>query len=54
MPIIFERKVFEAGDSLRLNLPGPIAKALKIRKGDLVLIWLNDNQIIIERKAKKP
>jgi hypothetical protein len=33
IPIEFERKVFVAGGSLRVNLPAPITKALNIKDG---------------------
>jgi bifunctional DNA-binding transcriptional regulator/antitoxin component of YhaV-PrlF toxin-antitoxin module len=52
MPIEFERKVFTAGGSLRINLPSPITSTLKIQEGDSLVIWLNDSQIVME-KAKK-
>lgn len=52
MPIMFERKVFLSGRSLRVNIPEEIAKALQISEGDMLLITTNDHQIVIE-KAKK-
>lgn len=45
-------KIFTAGGSLRVNLPSPFTKALNIKKGDLVIITLNDSQIIIEKTKK--
>ncbi len=52
MPVEFERKVFVAGGSLRVNLPAPITKALKIENGDTLLITTNDHQIVIEKTKK--
>jgi len=52
MPITFERTLFSAGGSLRVNVPGPILKALDLKAGDTVRISLNDSQMILE-KAKK-
>jgi len=52
MPIVFERTLFPAGGSLRVNIPGPILKALDLKAGDKVTISLNDHQMILE-KAKK-
>jgi hypothetical protein len=52
MPITFERVLFPAGGSLRVNIPGPILKALDLKAGDLVSISLNDHQMVLE-KAKK-
>ena len=52
MPIMFERKVFLSGRSLRVNIPEEIAKALQISEGAMLLITTNDHQIVME-KAKK-
>ncbi len=52
MPIVFERKIFATGGSLRVNIPVEIAKALEISDGDTLLISLTDHQILME-KAKK-
>jgi antitoxin component of MazEF toxin-antitoxin module len=52
MPITLERTVFVTGNSLRVNIPGPVAKALDLKAGDKVLIALNDHQMTLE-KAKK-
>jgi antitoxin component of MazEF toxin-antitoxin module len=51
VPIEFERKVFTAGGSLRVNLPAPITKALKIEDGDTLIIGLNDHQIMMSKKG---
>jgi antitoxin component of MazEF toxin-antitoxin module len=53
MPVQFERKIFAAGGSLRVNLPSPFAKALNIKEGDLVIITLNDSQMVLEKARKK-
>jgi antitoxin component of MazEF toxin-antitoxin module len=52
MPVQFERVVFLAGGSLRVNIPTPIAKGLDIKRGDKVVISLNDHQMTLE-KAKR-
>jgi antitoxin component of MazEF toxin-antitoxin module len=52
MPVVFERVLFPAGGSLRVNVPGPFLKALDLKAGDKVSISLNDHQMILE-KAKK-
>jgi antitoxin component of MazEF toxin-antitoxin module len=53
LPVQFERKVFTAGGSLRVNLPSPFTRALDIKEGTLVTVMLNDSQIIIEKARKK-
>ena len=53
MPVQFERKIFTAGGSLRVNLPSPFTKALNIKEGDLVVITLNDSQMVLEKARKR-
>lgn len=53
MPVQFERKIFTAGGSLRVNLPSPFTKALNIKEGDTVTITLNDSQMVIEKARRK-
>jgi antitoxin component of MazEF toxin-antitoxin module len=53
MPVQFERKIFTAGGSLRVNLPSPFTRALNIKEGDTVVITLNDSQTILEKARKK-
>jgi antitoxin component of MazEF toxin-antitoxin module len=53
MPVIFERKIFLSGRSLRVNIPEEIAKALGLKVGDTVAISLTDNQMVVEKARKK-
>jgi antitoxin component of MazEF toxin-antitoxin module len=53
MPVVFERKIFTAGGSLRVNLPSPFTRALNIKEGDVVTITLNDSQIVIEKARRR-
>jgi len=53
MPVTFDRSVFATGGSLRVNIPTPIAKALNLKVRDQVTIWLNDGQIVMEKKKAK-
>jgi hypothetical protein len=48
-PIKFKRKVFESGDSFRVVIPVEIIKALELRNGDDLEIWLNDHQIVMQK-----
>jgi antitoxin component of MazEF toxin-antitoxin module len=52
MPVQFERVVFLAGGSLRVNIPTPIAKALDVKRGDKVLISITDHQMTLEKTKK--
>lgn len=40
------------GNSLRVNIPEPVAKALELKAGDKVAISLNDHQMILEKVKK--
>jgi bifunctional DNA-binding transcriptional regulator/antitoxin component of YhaV-PrlF toxin-antitoxin module len=53
MPVKFERKLFTTGGSVRVNIPSPILEALKLKAGDTITIWINDSQIIMEKKGQK-
>jgi len=49
MPVKFKRAVFKSGDSFRVTIPMPIIKAINIKEKDVLEIWLNDSQIIMEK-----
>jgi len=50
MPIKFELSVMQVGNSLRITVPKEVAKHLKLKKGDLVELWVDNNHIIVEKK----
>jgi len=50
MPIEFEVKVVEVGNSLRVAIPKEILKAVGIEKGDTLLMTTTDSEILL-RKA---
>ncbi len=47
MGVIFKRKVMKSGNSLYVCIPEEIIKQLKIKKGDIVNIELEDKKVII-------
>ncbi len=49
MPIEFEVKVVEVGNSLRIAIPVEILRAMGIQKGDMLLMTTNDSQIVIRK-----
>jgi antitoxin component of MazEF toxin-antitoxin module len=53
MPVVFERKIFLSGRSLRVNVPEEVAKALGLKAGDTVAISLTDSQMVMEKARKK-
>jgi len=52
MPIQFKRRVFATGGSLRVNIPSEITDALKIKKGDTLLIGTSDSYIVMKKRQK--
>jgi antitoxin component of MazEF toxin-antitoxin module len=53
MPVVFERKIFLSGRSLRVNIPEEIVKALALKAGDTVAISLSDSQMLLEKARRK-
>ena len=52
MPVKFRRTVFRTGDSFRITIPMEIIRALDIKSKDVLEIWLNNTQIIMEKPKK--
>jgi len=50
MPVKFEIKVVQVGNSLKVTIPVEIAKHLGIKKGDVVLMWVDNQHVVIEKK----
>lgn len=51
MPVEFEIKVVQVGESLKITIPYEICRALKIKKGDTVRVTTNNGDIMV-KKAK--
>ena len=51
MPIEFEVKVVEVGNSLRIAIPVEILRATGIQKGDTLLMTTTDSEILIRKPA---
>jgi bifunctional DNA-binding transcriptional regulator/antitoxin component of YhaV-PrlF toxin-antitoxin module len=51
LPLRFKRKAFLTGGSLRINIPSEIVDTLEIKPRDVLSIWLNDGQIVMEKIA---
>ena len=49
-PVKFEVSVMQVGGSLRITIPREIANHLDLGKGDMVEVWVDDHNIVIERK----
>ena len=50
MPVKFQVSVMQVGSSLRITVPKEISEYLNLKKGDLVSLWVDDHQIIAEKK----
>jgi AbrB family looped-hinge helix DNA binding protein len=53
MPVKFEISVVLVGKSLKITIPKEIAKHLNLKKGDTVLMWVDNTHIIVEVEKKK-
>jgi AbrB family looped-hinge helix DNA binding protein len=52
MPVKFEISVVLVGKSLKITIPKEIAKHLNLKKGDTVLMWVDNTHIIVEMKDR--
>ena len=52
LPVKFESSVMQVGNSLRITIPQEISKYLDIKKGDILQVWTNNHNILIEKKKK--
>jgi AbrB family looped-hinge helix DNA binding protein len=50
MPVKFEISVVLVGKSLKITIPKEVAAHLKIEKGDMVQLWVDNNHVIVEKK----
>lgn len=53
MPVQFEVKAVQIGNSLKITIPKELVKHLKIMKGDTITLWADDSHIIVEKKKKE-
>jgi putative addiction module antidote len=52
LPVQFEVKAVQVGNSLKITIPKELTKHLKIKKGDTITLWSDDSHIIIEKKKE--
>jgi bifunctional DNA-binding transcriptional regulator/antitoxin component of YhaV-PrlF toxin-antitoxin module len=50
MPVKFEIKVVKVGESLKVTIPIPLSRHLGLKKGDTVMMWANNGNIIMEKE----
>ncbi|MCJ7762694.1 AbrB/MazE/SpoVT family DNA-binding domain-containing protein [Candidatus Bathyarchaeota archaeon] len=51
MPVKFEIKAVQVGNSIKITIPKEMTKHLGIKKGDTVSMWADNSHIIIEKKS---
>lgn len=50
MPVKFEISVVLVGKSLKITIPKEIVNYLQLKKGDTVLMWVDNSHLIVEVK----
>ncbi len=50
MPVEFEISVVQVGNSLRMTVPKPIARAMNLAKGDTVLVSMTNGDMIVRKQ----
>lgn len=53
MPVKFEVSVMQVGNSLRITIPKEIAKHLNFKKGDTVVLWVDNTHAILESAVRE-
>jgi AbrB family looped-hinge helix DNA binding protein len=51
MPVKFEIKAVQVGNSIKITIPKEMTRHLNIKKGDTVQMWADNSHIIIEKKV---
>ena len=50
-PVEFEISVVKVGNSLRMTIPKPIAKAMNLSKGDTLLVSMTNGDMVVRKQA---
>jgi len=50
LPVKFEVSVMQVGKSLRITIPKEIGKHLNLVKGDMVELWVDNHNVVMEKK----
>jgi len=50
MPVEFEIKVVQVGNSLKITVPKEMAKHIGLKKGDTIVMWADNSHILIKKK----
>lgn len=52
MPVKFEMKVVQVGNSLKVTIPVEVARHLELEKGNTVELWVDNNHMIVQKKTE--
>ena len=52
MPIKFEVSAMQVGTSIRITLPKEVREHLNVQKGDKLVMYADNNHVIIEKKKE--
>jgi bifunctional DNA-binding transcriptional regulator/antitoxin component of YhaV-PrlF toxin-antitoxin module len=50
VPVKFKISVVLVGRSLKVTIPKEICEHLKLKRGDIVLMWADNTHVIIEKE----
>jgi bifunctional DNA-binding transcriptional regulator/antitoxin component of YhaV-PrlF toxin-antitoxin module len=50
VPVKFKISVVLVGRSLKVTIPKEICEHLKLKKGDIVLMWADNTHVIMEKE----
>jgi putative transposon-encoded protein len=50
MPVEFEIKVVQVGNSLKITVPKEMAKHVGLKKGNTVIMWADNGHVLIKKK----
>ena len=51
MPVKFKVKAVKIGNSIRMTIPKEIVDHLNVEPGDTLHVWVDNNHLVVEKKA---
>lgn len=53
MPVKFELSLMQVRTSLRTTIPKEICEYVHLKKGDKILMWVDNSHIVMEKKQEE-
>lgn len=53
MPVQFKVKLTKIGNSLRITIPKPVVDGLSLKRGDMLILTVTDNEFSVRREERK-